>query len=104
MLYIEETTRQIKTRIMGHLGRANRKEKGNYLGDYILYYTTQPHANKLHVQIIYVSQDSAERTLEELIKIMKRKPQVNKQFFSWRLIQQYPIHPLATLRPLHNHT
>ena len=92
MFYIGETTRQIRTRFMEHLGHARRKEKGKYLGDHtILHHPTTRITDKdFSIKIIHVCKDSAECKIKESIEIRNRRPHINKQFSSWRLLQPVP--------------
>ena len=90
--YIGETTRQIRTRFMEHLGNARRKEQGKHLGEH----TKEHHSDSqitdttFTIEILHICKDAAECKIKESLEIRNQKPQINKQVFSWRLLPPVP--------------
>ena len=91
-LYIGKTRRMIRTRFMEHLGDARNQRKGSDLGDHMLaeHPNTQSKNEDFEISILHTCKDEANLRITESIEIRNKKPALNKNSFSWRLLQPVP--------------
>ncbi|XP_043217474.1 uncharacterized protein LOC122379376 [Amphibalanus amphitrite] len=90
--YIGKTKRMVRTRFMEHLGDARNKRKGTDLGDHILtaHPTAQPMNTDFEISILHRCKDEANLLITESIEIRNKKPALNKNTSSWRLLHPVP--------------
>ena len=90
--YVGKTRRMVRSRFMEHLGDARNKRKGTDLGDHILqaHPDMQPQNDNFEICILQTCKDEANLKITESIEIRNRKPALNKNSSSWRL-----LHPLS---------
>ena len=88
-IYIGETRRRVRTRYMEHLGDASHKRSGTHLGDHVK--ESHPdsivtnHTFKLKLLHTHIK-DAAQMKIIESLEIRNRKPAINKNATSWKLI------------------
>ena len=77
---------------MEHLGDARNKRKGTDLGDHILteHNDVQPKNDDFQIHILQTCKDEANLRITESIEIRNRKPALNKNTSSWRLLHPVP--------------
>ena len=98
-LYIGKTRRMIRTRFMEHLGDARNQRKGSDLGDHMLseHPNTQSKNEDFEISILHTCKDEANLRITESIEIRNKKPALNKNSFSWRLLQPVPYTSLLNI-------
>ena len=98
-LYIGKTRRMIRTRFMEHLGDARNKKKGSDLGDHMLseHPDMQAKNENFDISILHTCKDEANLKITESIEIRNKKPALNKNTFSWRLLQPVPYSSLLSM-------
>ena len=77
---------------MEHLGDARNQRKGSDLGDHMLaeHPDTQSKNEDFEISILHTCKDEANLRITESIEIRNKKPALNKNSFSWRLLQPVP--------------
>ena len=88
-IYIGETRRRVRTRFMEHLGDARNKRFGTHLGDHVK--DKHPDAtitnDMFKIKLLHTHiKDAAQLKIIESLEIRNRKPAINKNSASWRLI------------------
>ena len=77
---------------MEHLGDARNKRRGTDLGDHMLteHPNTQPRNEHFEISILHTCKDEANLMITESIEIRNKRPTLNKNSFSWRLLPPVP--------------
>ena len=88
-IYIGETRRRVRTRYMEHLGDARHKRSGTHLGDHVK--DTHPDVNitnqSFKIKLLHTHiKDAAQMKILESLEIRNRRPAINKNSASWKLI------------------
>ena len=84
---------------MEHLGDARNKKKGSDLGDHMLleHPNMQAKNENFEISILHTCKDEANLKITESIEIRNKKPALNKNTFSWRLLQPVPYSSLLSM-------
>ena len=100
-VYVGKTRRMVRTRFMEHLGDARNRRRGTDLGDHVLaeHQNTQPKNDDFQIEILHICKDEANLMITESIEIRNRRPALNKNSFSWRL-----LNPVPYTSATHHHT
>ena len=93
-IYIGETRRRVRTRFMEHLGDARNKRSGTHLGDHVR--DTHPDAiitnDTFKIKLLHTHiKDAAQMKITESLEIRNRKPAINKNSMSWKLISPMQV-------------
>ena len=88
-IYIGETRRRVRTRFMEHLGDARNKRSGTHLGDHVR--ETHPDDiitnDTFKIRLLHTHiKDAAQMKITESLEIRNRRPAINKNSTSWKLI------------------
>ena len=88
-VFIGETRRRVQTRFMEHLGDARNKRSGTHLGDDV----RETHADAIigndtfKIRLLHTHiKDAAQLKITESLEIRNRRPAINKNSTSWKLI------------------
>ena len=93
-VYIGETRRRIRTRFMEHLGDARHKRHGTHFGEHMrdAHPDTTITNNMLKLKLLHTNlKDAAQMKITESLEIRNRRPTINKNATSWKLVAPMQI-------------